>query len=149
MNATFKKWMEASGCVFWFGCSSDKTADDKTKGTGYKWAWDNGKLNLYPFVRVWWKAGKVDECQNGDYWTGGSSKGYNTFISKLKTLLKNFKPNASTEDKPSTDNGGCDGDACNVDTSSLKKELDSLKSEFNAFTKEFTSKIEALSNKIG
>lgn len=149
MNATFKKWMASSGCVFWFGCSSDKTADDKYEGTGFNWT-RNKKLTLYPFVRVWWKAGKVDTYKSGDDWTGGGTKGYNKFITALEKLLKNFKPVENEPDpaEPSVpSDGGCDGGNCS-DNSALKAELDSLKTEFNKFTSEFSAKIEDLTKKI-
>ena len=96
MNSKFTKWMASSKCVFWFGCSSDTSKDDKTNGTGYTWTRNNGSLSQYPFVRVWWKAGKVDKAASGDYWDGASSKGYDTFIKKLNSLLKNYKPDATT-----------------------------------------------------
>ena len=37
MTSEFLNWQKTSGCVFWFGCSSDKTTDDKLQGTGSKW----------------------------------------------------------------------------------------------------------------
>ena len=43
MNSAFMKWMASSGCVFWFGCSNDKTTDDKHQGTGFTWV-RNGRL---------------------------------------------------------------------------------------------------------
>lgn len=114
MQTAFTKWMATSGCVFWFGCSSDKTADDKYEGTGFNWT-RNSKLTMYPFVRVWWQAGKVDVAKSGDSWTGGTAKGGATFVKNLKSTLKNFDPNASTKPveettKPDT---GCTGDDCN------------------------------------
>ena len=70
---------------------------------------------MYPFVRVWWQAGKVDVAKSGDSWTGGTAKGGATFVKNLKNTLKNFDPNASTKPveettKPDT---GCTGDECN------------------------------------
>jgi len=125
MQSAFTSWQKTSGCVFWFGCSSDKTADDKYEGTGFTWA-RNNKLSMYPFVRVWWKAGKVDVAKSGDSWTGGTAKGGATFVKNLKSTLKNFNPNASTDtgtnsgtaDKPvdettKPDTGCTDGD-CNA-----------------------------------
>ena len=119
MNSTFTKWMASSKCVFWFGCSSDKTADDKFEGTGFTWV-RNGKLKTYPFVRVYWKSGKVDKCESGDYWIDSSAKGYNAFIKKLNSLLKNYKPDEASkpteETKPSTNESdncpGCSTDDC-------------------------------------
>jgi hypothetical protein len=62
MTKTFKNWMKVSGCVFWLGTSSDRTKDDKYCGTGFNWA-RKKTLTMYPFVRIWWKAGKVDLCK--------------------------------------------------------------------------------------
>jgi hypothetical protein len=86
-QSDFTKWMASSGCVFWFGCSSDKTKDDKFEGTGFTWA-RGGKLSGYPFCRVYWKSGKVDTYKSGNDWTGGTAKGGATFVKKLKDLLK-------------------------------------------------------------
>lgn len=61
MTATFKNWMAVSGCVFWIGTSSDKNKEDGYNGTGFEWA-RKKSLTKYPFVRVWWKKGKVDLC---------------------------------------------------------------------------------------
>lgn len=157
MNATFKKWMASSGCVFWFGCSSDKTADDKFEGTGFKWA-RNSKLTTYPFVRVWWKAGKVDTYKSGDDWTGGGTKGASKFVTALQKLLKSFKP---AEDKPTepttpTDgdcdggdcNPGCDGGDCNAPTDELKEQITALRTEFETFKANFDLKLAALEKKV-
>ncbi len=125
MQSEFTSWMKTSGCAFWFGCSSDTSADDKLNGTGYKWAWADGKINLYPFVRVYWKAGKVDQCKSGKDWTGGTSKGGGTFVKKLKSLLKDFKPDsgnaniqpadpAPVSEVQTSDSQTCDGDGCQV-----------------------------------
>ena len=99
MKKIFKNWMTTSGCVFWFGCSSDKTADDKFEGTGFKFA-RNSKTTRYPFIRVYWKAGKVDSYSDGGSWSGDSNKNANAtkLVKKLQTLLKNFKP--QTEPTP-------------------------------------------------
>ena len=151
MNSTFTKWMASSKCVFWFGCSSDKTKDDKFEGTGFTWV-RNGKLTMYPFVRVWWKAGKVDKYDSGDYWDGKSSKGYTTFINKLKTLLKNYKPEEpapTPEPTPAPENpstgetdNGCNGGDCNLNENQQK--LD----ELIAKTKEVESNINALAAEL-
>ena len=118
MNSAFTSWMASSGCVFWLGCSAGKAKDDPIGSTGYKWAWKNQTLKLYPFVRVWWKVGKIDKAASGADWTGSSSKGYTTFIKKLDALLKSFKPGSNDEAavEESTTNGCKDGD-CSNDTS--------------------------------
>ena len=152
MNSAFTKWMASSKCVFWFGCSSDKTKDDKFEGTGFTWT-RNSKLTTYPFVRVWWKAGKVDKYDSGDYWDGKSSKGYNTFISKLKTLLKNYKPETpapapepvpepeptpAPAPEPGTNENDCTDGNCSFDDN--QKKVDELVSK----TKDVESKLAAL-----
>ena len=146
MQSAFTKWMKTSGCAFWFGCSSDKTADDKYEGTGFNWA-RNKKLTTYPFCRVYWKAGSVDTYKSGDDWTGGTSKGGATFVKKLQTLLKKFDPNPAPapETKPTDEceggdcnvDPGCDGGDCNAggcciteaEAAALKAELESIKAD--------------------
>lgn len=172
MQSAFTKYMGTSGCVFWFGCSSDKTADDKKNGTGYKWV-QNGKLSMYPFVRVWWKAGNVDKAESGDYWDGSSAKGGATFAKKLQTLLKNFKPTANepkpaptpttTEPTDDCDGGSCNadpgcegGDCCEGDCSSdgcgdcsaLKAEVEALRTELKDFEASFAAKLNAVESKL-
>jgi hypothetical protein len=69
---TFKAWMSTSRCIFWFGCSSDTSYDDKLNGTGYKWTWKNKSLPLFPFVRLWWWVHndlQVDVAASGHNWT--------------------------------------------------------------------------------
>ena len=56
MEKVFKDWMKDSGVVFYFGCDKDTSADDKLNGKGYTWCWKNQSLNMYPFVRFYWKA---------------------------------------------------------------------------------------------
>lgn len=96
MDKKFTTWMKSSGVAFWFGCSTDKTTDDKFEGTGFKFA-RNNKLTAYPFVRLWWPTGKVDIWKSGDDWTGGIKEGalskcVDKFLKNLKTALKNYKP---------------------------------------------------------
>lgn len=100
MASAFTKWQKTSGVAFWFGCSKDKTADDKFEGTGFMFA-RNGKLYGYPFVRLYWPAGKVDIWKSGDDWTGGIKEGslskcVTKFLNALKAALKNYKPGATT-----------------------------------------------------
>ena len=128
MNSTFLNWQKTSGCVFWFGCSNDKTTDDKHQGTGFTWV-RNGKLTTYPFVRVYWKKGKVDVAKSGNDWTGGGTSGAGKFVNSLKSLLNDFfpgceeepaKPEPTTPTCPTCEDGSCDD---------LKKEIEVLKSE--------------------
>lgn len=94
MKKIFKDWMAKSGCAFWFGCSSDTAKDNKVNGAGYTFAWGDKSAKLYPFIRVYWKAGKVDASASGGTWSGDSSKNANAtkLVKKIQTLLKNFKP---------------------------------------------------------
>jgi hypothetical protein len=64
-QAVFKDWMKDSGVVFYFACNEDKSADDKTNGKGYNWCWKNQSLNMYPFVRFYWKAKKGTVLSDG------------------------------------------------------------------------------------
>ena len=127
MNSKFTKWMATSKCVFWFGYSGDTTADEKHGGAGYKFA-KADKLTTYPFVRVWWKAGKVDQAESGDYWIGGSSSGYNTFIKKLETLLKKYltSSSSSTTTDESCTGGNCSGDCSCAECPCTQEEYDKL-----------------------
>ena len=100
MASAFTKWQKTSGVAFWFGCSKDKTADDKFEGAGFKFA-RNNKLTDYPFVRLYWPSGKVDIYKSGDSWTGGIKAGklancVEKFLKALKSALKTYKPGATT-----------------------------------------------------
>lgn len=114
MQDDFIDWMETSKCVFWFGCSSDKTEDDKLNGTGYTWA-RNKKLTTYPFVRVWWQEGDVDSYKSGSSWTGGTAKGGATFVKNLKSVLKKFDPDKVCI---GDDCNTCEGDDCSPECDS-------------------------------
>ena len=88
----FRTWMSMSKCIFWFGCCTDTSQDDKTNGTGYKWCWKNRSLSLYPFVRVWWYIGdhlQVDVAANGNKWTCGRDDelGASKFLANLNKFL--------------------------------------------------------------
>lgn len=129
MQTAFTDWMKKSGCVFWFGYYGDTSTDDKQYGTGSQWA-KNSILTTYPFVRVYWKKGKVDVSKSGSDWTGGTAKGGATFVKKLQDLLKKFDPNASSN--PSESDGGCDGGSCSPGDNcceDAKKVLEEVKSE--------------------
>jgi hypothetical protein len=153
MNSKFVKWMSTSKCVFWFGCSSDTSKDDKLNGAGYTWAWKNQSLKLYPFVRIYWKSGKVDKAESGDYWIDHKSSGYSTFIKKLESLLKAyFTPTTTTppvetsnnnettntttpttESCESCSSGICSDDGCSTSNSCCsEEEYNNLKSTVNS-----------------
>ena len=92
MTKTFRNWMTVSGCVFWLGTSSDTSKDDKYEGTGFNWS-RKKKLTGYPFVRVWWKKGKVDLCKSGDYFILGSTRNDGKEMrDKIKKVLKKYDP---------------------------------------------------------
>ena len=65
MRKTFRTWMASSNFVFYFGCCTDTSKDDKYEGIGFNWCRKNN-LKQYPFVRVYWKNGKVDTAMTGD-----------------------------------------------------------------------------------
>lgn len=162
-HKTFKTWMAESKCIFWFGYYGDTSKDDKFEGTGFTWV-RNGKLTTYPFVRVYWKPGKVDTYKSGDDWIGSKSSGYNTFINKLKSLLKSYYAQATTTttttttteepETPATDSSttcvncetadtGCaDDGSCSVDggcseeCEALKKTVASLNAKVEGLEKE-------------
>lgn len=35
LHSTFKTWMKSSGLLFWFGCGSDTSNEDKDNGVGW------------------------------------------------------------------------------------------------------------------
>ena len=148
MKSEFLNWQKTSGCVFWFGCSSDKTTDDKQQGTGSKWC-KNSKLTGYPFVRVYWKKGKVDVSKSGNDWTGGGTKGAAKFVNSLKSLLKDFcpgceetpaptpTPTPTTPTCPTCEDGSCGTGSCSDGScDDLKKEIEDLKAENKRLTDE-------------
>lgn len=159
MQSAFTTWQKTSKCVFWFGCSSDKTADDKYQGTGFNWT-RNSKLTLYPFVRVYWKSGKVDVAKSGDSWTGGTAKGGATFVKNLQSTLKNYKPDsapANTTPDPvdedecdnCNENGGCCHDlteVCNA-VDSISQNVAKLKTDFNASIDSLAKQLDDLKSK--
>lgn len=64
-HTTFYSWMKESGIVFYFGYEGDKSNEDKYGGVGYNWCWKNQSLNLFPFVRYYWKAKKGTVLADG------------------------------------------------------------------------------------
>ena len=72
VNSTyFKNWMKKSGIVFHFSYSGDPSPDGPAGGSTYSWCWKEGKLNSYPFVRLYWPKGKMDRAVTGDTMDGG------------------------------------------------------------------------------
>ena len=134
MESAFTTWQASSNCVFWFGCSSDTSKDDKTQGTGFTWT-RNGKLTTYPFCRVYWKGGKVDTYKSGSDWTGGTAKGGATFVKKLKELLKNYKPGTTTTTTTTTNEPVCE-DCGTCDCDALKSQIADLTAKVTALTNE-------------
>lgn len=98
LSSTFKKWQKTSGVAFWIGFGSDTYAPNQHGGEGYKFAKD-GSLITFPFVRLYWKAGKVDVAKSGDDWDGGTGDGGATLVKNLKKYLKNYTPGESSSDE--------------------------------------------------
>lgn len=148
MNKKFTTWMTTNKCIFWFGYYGDTSKDDKFEGTGFTWV-RNGKLTQYPFVRVYWKPGKVDTYKSGGEWTGDKASGYTTFINKLNSLLKNWKPNeekpaepaAPVEPTPPAEDPGCADGNCNVNE-------DDCNGDCGCNTTEICAKIDALEKRV-
>ena len=64
-HTTFYSWQKNSGIVFYFGYEGDKSAEDCYGGKGYNWCWKNQSLDLFPFVRYYWKAKKGTVLADG------------------------------------------------------------------------------------
>lgn len=112
LDNKFKTWQKTCECALWIGLGSDTSAADKRGGTGYNFAWGAKKaLKLFPFVRLYWKQGKVDICKTGDDWTGGTgnSKGATKLVKALQAALKNYcpscEPQPTPEPEPASGNG--------------------------------------------
>lgn len=103
LDSQFKTWQKTCGCALWLGLGTDTSSADCLGGTGYNFAWGAKKaLRLYPFVRLYWKKGKVDVCKTGDDWTGGTgnSKGAAKLVKALKSALKGYCPSCDPEPTP-------------------------------------------------
>lgn len=93
-SSTFKNWMKTSGCVFYFIYSGDG-GDGKVDSSVFHWI--RGSNTSYPFVRIYWPAGKVDVKTVGDEVDGyasGTTGGKNV-VSYLKSKLSKFKPSGT------------------------------------------------------
>lgn len=88
LDATFTKWQTTSGIVFWIGFGEDAVKANRHGGEGYKFA-KNGKLTTFPFVRLYWPAGKLDVAKSGDEWDGAASgaKGADAIINKVQSYI--------------------------------------------------------------
>lgn len=104
MDSKFKNWAKTSGVAMWIGFGTDTSAEDKFEGAGFKFA-RKDTLKAYPFVRLYWREGKVDLCKSGGQLTGDTSKGAGKLVTALKNALKNYNPGKEDENpKP----GECD-----------------------------------------
>ncbi len=102
-SADFRNYMKTSGVVFYFTYYGDK-GNGTTKKSGSKadngseggdiFHWVRGnKMTSYPFVRVYWPAGKVDLLSVGDTLDGNGVSGSKCIKWLQNTAkLKNFKP---------------------------------------------------------
>ena len=90
-HSTFKNWRKNSGCVFFFISSADGSAG-RQGGSAYNWVYGNKTAKKFPFVRVYWPAGKVDICTDGDALDGGlgGATGAKKTVAWLKAKLKKF-----------------------------------------------------------
>lgn len=95
LSADFKAWQKKSGVALWCGFHSDKNKEDGYEGKGFKWT-RKDTLTQYPFVRLYWKAGKVDVCMSGADWgaTGAA------IVKKLKAYLKGYTPTPAPAPTP-------------------------------------------------
>ena len=104
----FRSYMKSSGVAFYFIYSGDKgngttsksgsKADDGTIGKSiFHWIRHN-EITAYPFVRIYWPAGKVDIWTDGDKIDGKKSgdANINQSITYFKNKLKKFKPTPAT-----------------------------------------------------
>lgn len=96
-HSYFRNWMKNSGIVFYFIHSGDG-GDGAVASSVFHWCRKN-KNTAYPFVRIYWPAGKVDIATVGDTVDGGKSKeaGAKKAVAYFKAKLKNFKPGPEFE----------------------------------------------------
>ena len=98
LDPKFIAWMKNVKCAFWLGTSSDTNADDKYSGTGFKWV-RNGTLTTYPFVRVAFKAGKIDTNASGNTVDGKKNppEGVDKVIAWFEKALEGYLPKPKKE----------------------------------------------------
>lgn len=93
MDPKFIEWQKKSGCIFWFGAINDTDSDDRYQGSGFKWIYQNGVMNTYPFVKLYWPAGKFEANVSGSASSKfnrkelASSKGVDAVIEKFAMYL--------------------------------------------------------------
>lgn len=113
LDSKFKTWAKTSGVAMWIGFGTDKSKEDKFEGTGFVFA-RKGTLTRYPFVRIYWKKGKVDVCKSGGDLTGDTAKGAAKLVKALTKALKSYKPATTTATTTTTTTGGgCEG-SCEI-----------------------------------
>lgn len=102
LDKDFIAWQKSSGCIFWLGTSNDTNKEDGYNGSGFKWIYQNGEITQYPFVRVYWPDGKVDETMTGNTLDGrlDPPKGTKEVLEHLQKLLKDWKPQAEPSPEP-------------------------------------------------
>ena len=103
-SSTFQKWMKTSGMVFYFTYYGDKgdgttsksgkKADDGTVASKiFHWCRKNTQT-AYPFVRIYWPAGKIDISTVGDTVDGKKEKttGGKNAVKYFQKKLSKFTP---------------------------------------------------------
>lgn len=96
-NSAFKTWAASSGVIFWAGCMTDKTSEERTSGTGCNWTRSAGQ-RTYPFVRLYWKDKsnkvRVDHADSGCDLLDGKrgAAGSKQLVKNLKAMLKGYSP---------------------------------------------------------
>jgi hypothetical protein len=77
MSPAFRHWMVDSGIVFYFGVRNDgpygPTSDGQEgyHGSSFYWCCKNQNATMnWPYVRVYWPKGGVDECHSGSWYDG-------------------------------------------------------------------------------
>jgi hypothetical protein len=140
MQSTFKNWMATSKCVFWFGCGTDTSTDDKMDGTGFTWARKKNVLTGYPFVRVYWAKGGVDFCVTGRkdlYGSANTDAARGTACAnKFKEVLAKYYqtiPATTPTTNESSDNcpsGDCGDDCCDK-LEEICKQCATMKTKLN------------------
>lgn len=93
MSPAFRNWMVDSGIVFYFGVRPDPyDGQEGYHGTSFFWCCMNQNATMaWPYVRVYWPKGGVDQAHNGA-WYDGEDGGYVMRCSYTdnRTDLKNF-----------------------------------------------------------
>ena len=89
----FMTWQRTSGCVFFFASSYDGDYG-KEYGTVYKWCQAGRTTAGYPYIRVYWPAGKVDTAASGDDINKGygDATGVKNTIAWFQKKIKGFVP---------------------------------------------------------